>query len=215
MIKNNSDNWLNETGYKALPLEEYRMWTKSIFLYNINQFIKDRDKNIKILEPGCGSAKLGIALYLSGFKDVTLLDFHPITCKSLQTFVKENNLESIKIIQDKLENISEMYDVILNEGVMEHFLDTNERLKIYTNFYKHLNPNGILLVYVPCSNEFSKYESDKRLKELESPMEIAYTSQLLRRDLYITKFKNIAISASYQSKDSTKFDLLLGVGFKL
>jgi len=215
MIKNNSDNWLNKNGYTAHTLQEYKNWSESGFVYNALEPIRKKSNSIKIIEAGCGSAKLGISLYLKGFRDITLLDFHSVTCQSLENFVKENNLNGIKVINDKIENISENYDVIINEGVMEHFIDIKERLSIYNHFYNHLNKDGILIVYVPCSDGLTLKESEEKWKSLDSPAEIYYTAKLLTIDLKVSKFKDVIIIPMTQSKESSKLDLLLGIGFKL
>ena len=103
---------------------------------------------------------------------------------------------------------------------MEH-TEKEERLGWYKLFYKHLNKNGMAYIIVPCSDNLSPEESKSVWEGTGVPPEIYYTSALLKRDLYITGFKNIQISKFPQCGGNIslipgrKIDLVCGMGYKL
>lgn len=81
--------------------------------------------------------------------DAAFLDYvvHP---QVLETFLKANNLNTgdIKALEADLFNhtVVQQYDFVFSLGLIEHFLNTEEILKIHLDFLK---PGGILFILVP------------------------------------------------------------------
>jgi len=185
------DDWLNHPGYEASSLKDYQMWRGSYFVQNLLKSISQPiNFDLKFLEAGCGSAKVGIALSLIGFKNITLLDFHPNTCKSLIEFREKNSL-FYKVVCERIETINGNYDYIYNEGVLEHYEDEVERLSIYKLFYDHLNYNGLIFIIVPCSDNLTREQSKLVWKNTGAPPEIYYTSSLLKKEVSSVGFRKV------------------------
>jgi 2-polyprenyl-3-methyl-5-hydroxy-6-metoxy-1,4-benzoquinol methylase len=113
----------------------------------IERFIP-KDKNIKILEIGCGFGGFIYALKNCGYENILGIDIIPKCCN----FV--SNRFNIKVIcSDILDYFNErgikgQYDVIAAFDVIEHF-EKGEIVKIMLCIYEALKENGIFISRVP------------------------------------------------------------------
>jgi thiopurine S-methyltransferase len=122
----------NETGWDAgtitTPLKEY--------------FDQLKDKNIKILIPGCGNAHEAEYLFEQGFKNTYIIDIAPQALASFSKrvphFPKEN------LICDDFFNHQNQYDLIV-EQTFYCALDPKLRDNYIKKMNELLKPNGKLV----------------------------------------------------------------------
>lgn len=99
-----NDRYINdETGwdlkYPSTPLKEY-----------IDQL---KNKNIKILIPGCGNAYEAEYLLENGFTDVTLIDISEIVVNKIKNKFRNNS--TIKVIHQDFFKLNGQFDLILEQ----------------------------------------------------------------------------------------------------
>jgi cyclopropane fatty-acyl-phospholipid synthase-like methyltransferase len=91
------------------------------------------------------------AIYLKKYLNIesTLLDYVVIK-KQIESLLKINelNVNSVKLIEADLFNydIKTKYDLVLSVGLIEHFENTSEIIKMHTDF---LNEKGVLFINIP------------------------------------------------------------------
>jgi cyclopropane fatty-acyl-phospholipid synthase-like methyltransferase len=113
----------------------------------IERFIP-KDKNIKILERGCGFGGFIYALKSYGYENILGVEIIPQCC----SFVSKKF--DVKVICSDIldyfskEGIKEKYDVIAAFDVIEHF-EKGEIVKIMLYIYEALKENGIFIMKVP------------------------------------------------------------------
>jgi len=131
-----------------LPL---RVNKKQYSPWLINSFFKDfisEDKYKTLLEVGSGSSAWLPFLAEEYNLRVSGLDYSEIGCK-----ICEENLKMQRIIFDEIicEDVfkwdsGKRYDIIISLGVIEHFENPGDILKIIS---RHLNDNGLIITIVP------------------------------------------------------------------
>jgi ubiquinone/menaquinone biosynthesis C-methylase UbiE len=112
--------------------------------------------NTLVLEPGCGSGKLGLTMSLSG-ADVTALDFseqmlnnvNDLKKRAEKICSKKLKLKIVKGNLTKLDFEDSSFDVVFNEGVVEHWIDKEERMNVIKEMYRVAKPNGFVAIIVP------------------------------------------------------------------
>ena len=108
-----------------------------------------RVNGLKILEPGCSNGVVGCLFSLMG-ADVTLIDYSDKELLKAQKYAHELGVRSrIKFIQADLFSMPlplRTYDLIWNDGVIEHFEDPVAVIKIMAQMAR---PGGKVLVTAP------------------------------------------------------------------
>ena len=137
--------WFTKLEEKAINWYFSRMFGKTILSAS-------GVKSGKIFEPGCGSGMTCVQFAQDGF-DITLMDLSPNALKkALTTF--ENFGQSCKFTIGDLFNLpfpDEEFDVVFNQGVMEHFkiagispdVGIQEMLRV-------VKKDGTLVILVPA-----------------------------------------------------------------
>jgi len=99
-----------------------------------------KDKNISILDFGCGLANYSIALYSLGYKDISLADIPTMTFKFLRFLCTRYKI-SVKFLEIKNENWlkDNKFHYIINSEVMEHLWNPVEEMR---ELLAHLYPGG-------------------------------------------------------------------------
>jgi len=110
----------------------------------------------RILEPGCGSGKFSLALGSLGHRPVAL-DYVADVLRGLRVAEKELSArrwpgQLSGYCQGDLENLpfaDSTFDLVMNEGVVEHWLDEEKRLQVLREMVRVAKPGGTVAVLVP------------------------------------------------------------------
>jgi SAM-dependent methyltransferase len=131
-----------------------RRFRASPYVRSITRYAKLR-KGSLILEPGCGSGKFSLALASLGHQVVTL-DYVIDVLRGLQTMGQsllgqwpgqisgycQGSLASLPFSDST-------FDLVMNEGVVEHWLDERERICVLHEMTRVSKPEGVVAVLVP------------------------------------------------------------------
>lgn len=144
---------MDEQRWKA---EEYRATFENAmgvilqFFNAMNQYMAIKT-NQNVLEIGIGSGKWSAAFSIVGCNVVAvdnnleILDnFHvnfPQISKAILTV--QDDATTLRKIPNKT------FDIVFSEGLLEHFLDFEERQKVILNMFSKVRPNGICVCLVP------------------------------------------------------------------
>ena len=109
-------------------------------------------KKGKFFEPGSGSGMSCVTLAKQGF-DVTCLDLSKNALKKSKSLFNHMSLDG-EFTQGTLFNLpirDEQFNVVFNQGVMEHFrLDNLDPSKGVKEMMRVLKNNGTLVIFVPA-----------------------------------------------------------------
>jgi SAM-dependent methyltransferase len=116
--------------------------------------LKRKDKNINILEAGCGIGATVKCISDKGYKDVTGIELN----KEAVGFINKTHPE-LNIIQGDILNMpfeNNYFDVVASFGVVEHFpKGFSDPLKA---LYRVLKPEGIAVITVPSLNRIRVFK---------------------------------------------------------
>ena len=122
---------------------------KSFTYQNILKIINDTlpNKNIKILDYGCGTGS--VALYLSnGINKVTGYDISNKAISLCKYSANKNNLKNI-FFTDDLKQVGDKFDIVICIEVVEHVKNDVELINLLNN---KLSKNGKLILSTPSLN---------------------------------------------------------------
>lgn len=115
----------------------------------------------KIFEPGCATAKISLAVALRANCEITCLDYsEEALTVARETYNTLTRVKPVKInakfVIGDLQNLkfNNEFDVVFNEGVIEHWFDKNDRLNTIINMAKACKPGGKVLIWVPNAMSF-------------------------------------------------------------
>jgi len=165
-----TERWIPET-YKAEFGHILALCTEPNWMYPLKFVSRPPGK---VLEVGCGCGKWSALFALIGFQ-VTCTDRDPMMLKQVR-----KNFPNIKMLYKTAtlpwvsDEFAEQFNVVFNEGTIEHFLDDGDRLRAIEDMYKCLLPGGALILIVPYyqntmppEDEF-KYTPEIMKQEFES-----------------------------------------------
>ena len=100
--------------------------------------------NLDVLEIGCGEGRLAAMLSFAGAKKVDAIDYSNEAIKIAQ---KTLNLENVSFSCADYQTINKRYDVVVLQGVLEHFDNSFEALKHIIE--KNLKDDGRVILTTP------------------------------------------------------------------
>ena len=176
MINKDTDNKLPiyKLTSKDKVLKYYDDWTKNaqfnqdmidweyIAPVNTVQLIDKyiNDKNIKILDAGCGSGLVGIELKKKSFTNIYGVDFS----KSMLNLIPNNIYQTVELIDlnEPLKYNDNDFDVIICVGT---FTYGHVKARALNEFIRVTNKNGYICFTI---NEgiYTEYKFDKKINEL-------------------------------------------------
>jgi len=162
--------FLTENGWEAaVPKEwvqyvctqvEQEFW-KHYFLweaYQLLELLREVEiRDLRVLEPGCGNGVVGSLLSLMG-AEVTLLDYSEAQLSKARKCACDLGVETkIKFIKADLFSSpfpTQYYDLVWNDGVIEHFEDPLHVVHVMAGMAR---PGGNVLVTVPNKWTFNTF----------------------------------------------------------
>lgn len=111
-------------------------------------------KGALVLEAGCGSGKWAVTLATLGYQ-VVAMDYSLAILKEVEKLKKQAEKYFGKIdLQtwaDDLNNlkIKDRFDIVFNEGTVEHWLKKEERLHVIKEMKKVTKKGGTVAIFVP------------------------------------------------------------------
>lgn len=133
-------------------VEQNHWWYKSLHYFTKKSIQKNfSDKNISIVDAGCGTGGTIISLNREGYKNTKGIDIseHAISfCRKNKLAVSQENVSNIeKVLEAKSADVIICNDVI-------YFFSDEEQKNIIKKFYSILKPDGIVIMNIPSLNAF-------------------------------------------------------------
>ena len=107
--------------------------------------IKIHDKNVAIIDIGCGSGRILKYLKLSGFQNLYGID---ISEEQIRLTREKGFTADVFNVFDFLETSKKKFDIIFALDIIEHF-HKYELIKLFSGFFNLLNKNGFLIIHTP------------------------------------------------------------------
>lgn len=158
----------------------------------------------RVLEAGCATGKFSVCFAMLG-GSVTAMDFSPVMLKNANDLCRAAEREvgalDITFVEQDLENLTlepNQFDLVLNEGVVEHWLNITQRREVLTNMARVTKPGGAVAIIVPNGQHpLMSYWIEHAPGFLAAPPMIRYTPTLLRDDLSAVGLTQIVIDGIY------------------
>ncbi|MBD3231340.1 methyltransferase domain-containing protein [Candidatus Dependentiae bacterium] len=149
---------MNEQKLKEQGKSTIFSWNNDNFEYLLQSCSKDdevlitlkylKDKNLKILEAGCGLGRVVKYLYDLGFKNIYGIEINKAAVDFLNKSYPELNVINGNILNMTYQK--ESFDIVLSYGVIEHFpAGPNLPMK---SIYNVLKKGGIAIITIPSFN---------------------------------------------------------------
>jgi SAM-dependent methyltransferase len=144
---------LNSEEYQAMfEVEENLWWYKILHKRVLDEVLSfSNDKNIEILDAGCGTGGLLLQLKKHGFSNVSGFDFNDDA-----VFFSKNrghNVQKLDITNLENKFLLNSFDIIISNDVLYQFED-NEIENALNNILSFLKPNGI---FITNNNSFNVF----------------------------------------------------------
>lgn len=114
----------------------------------------------RFLEIGCGGGIHLAGLAMNGF-EVRGIDISPEVVNRCKEYLRAINWQSGKVLAAEVEvadvfsyESQDLYDMTYHFGVVEHFLETEERLEIWRRMFNAAKPNGWIMSVVPNGSHY-------------------------------------------------------------
>jgi SAM-dependent methyltransferase len=138
---------------RAVPAREVRALAASGYARWITEGVP---RGAAILEAGCGGGKFSLALAWLGYR-VTALDASAGVLANLAgnrerlaaEFARPLAVETREGDAEALPFADGTFDVVTNEGVLEHWLERDARIRVLTEMARVTRPGGRVVVFVP------------------------------------------------------------------
>ena len=104
-----------------------------------------------ILEPGCGSGRRSVSLGTLGHQ-VVLFDYTPQILHNARQLARNAKVTWSAFVWGNLEYLpfdNNTFDLVFNEGVVEHWLDAGRRAHVFREMVRVTKPGGTVSIVVP------------------------------------------------------------------
>jgi len=156
-----------------------------------------------ILEPGCGSGKFSLTLASIGHH-VIALDYVAGVLSAIRRTDERLTPpagELSGVCHGSLERLpfSEgTFDLVMNEGVIEHWLDDAERASVLREMARVARPAGVVAVIVPNGSHPLILAWEKRMPAFrDAPPMTHYSAASLKRELVQVGLREVAVDGIY------------------
>lgn len=116
--------------------------TKSIFIKKLDDEIPHHSE---ILEAGCGTGQLSIALSRFGRK-IHGIDLSKGSLKEAKKFIDKTNIKNVQFYRMNIFKLcfkKNFFDIIISNGVLHHTVNAKVA---FEKLIEHLKPNGIIVI---------------------------------------------------------------------
>lgn len=158
-------------------------------------------KSDKVLEAGCGTGKIGTALAYEIGCDVTCMDYSDKALDAAEhisnVISKKNHGIKVSFVKGDLFSFNEAdkYDIVFNEGVIEHWKAEEDRLKVIQNMVNAAKPGGRVIIWVPnAKNPFYKFWKFTGYSGIYDISEKPFTKEELLDSMSKAGLQNISIT---------------------
>jgi len=167
----------------------FRDWLDSPYIRLIRDAAGLRGRE-RVLEAGCGGARFSIALAILGCR-VTSLDSSPEMVRralalehEAERFYGHLGMDAIQGEIARLPFPNDQFDLVLNESVVEHWLDEAERLAVLREMVRVARGGGTVVVIVPnTAHVLRGWWRLTRSPGYRCPPMTRYTARKLRTEL--------------------------------
>lgn len=166
-MKKSLDRWDAST-YTASWYDAVALLNDKYFILKVLEII-NIPSDASILEIGAGSGKWSAAFSILGFH-VTAIDSNP----EILNQIKRNfpNIE-IELVKDELPKLrskasKRKYEIVFNEGVIEHFMDKNERIAAIRSMGNCCISGGYVYFIVPFLSDKEDEYRYTNIKEMNN-----------------------------------------------
>jgi len=181
-----------------------KQFPTSVIWHYISTFTSLPPKSL-VLEAGCGSGKLSLALALLGFK-VTALDYSEsaLDTAAANKSELEKRLKTkldVTFVKDNLEDLSlqaNYFDLVFNEGVVEHWLEKKARVNVLKQMTEVAKPGGTVVVIVPNgAHPLSPWWEKNCAAFYEAPPMVNYSAAQLKQELQLAGLNKVVVDGLY------------------
>lgn len=154
--------------------------------YYLLSSLKDINRDINVLEIGCGRGYTMMTLRKMGFHNVFGIDID----KSQTKYCKHSGL-NVELVDDTIDFLAKHtseYDLVIAFDVLEH-MDKNELICALKGIYAALRPEGKVICKVPNAN----HPLSMRYRYIDWTHYMSFTECSLDFVLYNTGFRNIKV----------------------
>jgi ubiquinone/menaquinone biosynthesis C-methylase UbiE len=191
-MKKTTNRW-NADGYTATYIDAVDVIDRMIKPHILSKM--DIKRGSTVLECGIGSGKWSAGFALLGYRAYAMDNSEAMIQRAYDNFPNIQFQGVVKDIRDP-PLMDHPVDLIFNEGVLEHFLEDEERKGVLSNFYNAVK--GYVSIIVPYTSK----EED----------EICYTTEKLKEELEEVGFQVLNnFSYSFLSRDLKTVRRLIGV----
>lgn len=149
------------------------------------------------LEAGCGSGKFSLCLASYGYS-VTSMDFVFPPLKNIRSLSVKLKIsqEKMKTVRGDIERMpfkDGAYDLVFNEGVVEHWLDDKERVEVIREMARVAREGGYVVIYVPNGRHpfYERWVRTGYPGYLNSPPMTLYDTGKLKREMESAGLKEV------------------------
>lgn len=158
----------------------------------------------RVLEAGCGSGKFSLALAALGHK-VVALDYVPEVLRGVRTAGRQlegrwpGQIRSYcRGSVERLPFDCNAFDLVLNEGVIEHWLDDATRLAVLREMVRVARPGECVAIFVPNGRHPLIRLWETRLEAFRSaPPMTHYDATRLKKDLTAAGLQKVYTDGIY------------------
>ena len=151
------DKWTEHSQFNQDMIDwQYKAPENSVVLFKKHAI----NKNIRILDAGCGSGLVGIELKKKGYKNIKGIDFS----QSMISLIPEGIYKSVELIDlnKTLKYKDHLFDAIICVGTFTYGHVKNHTLDEFVRITK---PRG-LICFTVNEGIYKDYSFDKKIKEL-------------------------------------------------
>ena len=140
------ENYTSTSVFHNIKEQKLTSWSKKYYKAFIEPHL-GKNKNIRILEIGCGYGRYTQSIIQSGYNNIRGID---ISEEQISYAIRYMGLENKVELADAIEYMTSKneYDVILLMDVMEH-LELSYTTELLQSIHRSLSKDGKLIIHVP------------------------------------------------------------------